>query len=112
MDAMQIRRGETTVIVDRRVEGNKYVFLLGDIVVDNPGVNSSKNSSTCVNEENQRRPAENFSSFYSTAVRSLKEKSHKLMDFVWRLQKSIFLRTRRFELGFILNSFVQCELKN
>jgi hypothetical protein len=74
--------------------------------------NLPQNSNTCVNEENQIRLVENFSSFYSTAVRSLKEKSIKLMDFVWRLPKSMVLRTtRHFELRFISSSFVQRELK-
>ena len=73
--------------------------------------NLPQNSNTSVNEENQIRLVENFSSFYSTAVRSLKEKSIKLMDFVWRLPKSMVLRTtRHFELRFISSSFVQHEL--
>ena len=77
-----------------------------------PFRNSPKNSSHGVNEENQARLAENFSSLYATAVRSLKEKSIMLMNFAWRLPKSICLRTtRRFELGFVSNGFVQRELK-
>ena len=77
-----------------------------------PFRNSLKNSSHGVNEENQARLEENFSSFYASAVRSLKEKSSMLMDFAWRLPKSIYLRTTwRFELGFVSNGFVQRELK-
>ena len=45
MDAIQIRRGEIITAVDRRVEGNKYVFLPGDIVVVNPGVDEEIPSS-------------------------------------------------------------------
>ena len=39
MNALQIRRGETTTAVDRRTEDNKYAFVPGDIVAVNPGVN-------------------------------------------------------------------------
>ena len=56
-----------------------------------PFRNSPKNSSHGVKDENQARLAENFSSFYATAVRSLKEKSIMLMAFAWRLPKSIYL---------------------
>ena len=45
LDAIQIRRGEIITAVDRRVEGNKYVFLPGDIVVVNPGVDEEIPSS-------------------------------------------------------------------
>jgi hypothetical protein len=37
MNALQIRRGETTMSVDRRTEGNKYAFVPGDIVAVNEG---------------------------------------------------------------------------
>ena len=93
--------------------GKKYDKSEEILAVNQEGIslqNSPNNSSIGVNEENQARLAENLSSFYATAVRSLKEKSIMLMDFAWRLPKSIYLyirTTRPFELGFASNGFLR-----
>ncbi len=72
----------------------------------------SANDGNSSNRETLQNQAQNFSKYFSTVVSELKERSIKLMDFVWKYPKRLTSRTSNaFKIQNVSNAFVLKELK-
>ena len=70
-------------------------------------------STSTNNETKQREKVNKFSAYFSSVVNNIKQKSFKIMDFVWRQPKLLPSNTQlKFKFEHVSNIFVRKQLKN